>query len=66
MGLPDWLEPIREGASTITAEDISRFVPPPGSDARKGAVLMLFGEGPNGPDRSSPSAPTTCAPTPVR
>jgi 8-oxo-dGTP pyrophosphatase MutT (NUDIX family) len=50
MGLPDWLEPIREGAHTITAEDISRFVPPPGSDARRGAVLMLFGEGPNGPD----------------
>jgi 8-oxo-dGTP pyrophosphatase MutT (NUDIX family) len=48
--LPEWLEPIREGASTITAEDISRFVPPPGSDARKGAVLMLFGEGPQGPD----------------
>lgn len=50
MTLPEWLEPIREGARTITAEDISRFVPPPGSDARKGAVLMLFGEGPNGPD----------------
>jgi 8-oxo-dGTP pyrophosphatase MutT (NUDIX family) len=50
MTLPDWLEPLREGASTITAEDISRFVPPPGSDARKGAVLMLFGEGPAGPD----------------
>jgi 8-oxo-dGTP pyrophosphatase MutT (NUDIX family) len=48
--LPEWLEPIREGARTITAEDISRFVPPPGSDARKGAVLMLFGEGPQGPD----------------
>lgn len=50
MSLPEWLEPIRQGASTITAEDISRFVPPPGSDARKGAVLMLFGEGPHGPD----------------
>jgi 8-oxo-dGTP pyrophosphatase MutT (NUDIX family) len=50
MSVPDWLEPIREGANTITAEDISRFVPPPGSDARKGAVLMLFGEGPKGPD----------------
>jgi 8-oxo-dGTP pyrophosphatase MutT (NUDIX family) len=47
---PDWLEPIRRGADTITAEDISRFVPPEGSNARKGAVLMLFGEGPRGPD----------------
>jgi 8-oxo-dGTP pyrophosphatase MutT (NUDIX family) len=50
MTFPEWLEPIREGARTITAEDISRFVPPPGSDARRGAVLMLFGEGPKGPD----------------
>ncbi len=50
MSFPDWLEPIREGASTIGASDISRFVPPEGSDARKGAVLMLFGEGPLGPD----------------
>ncbi|MEO7351308.1 MAG: CoA pyrophosphatase [Marmoricola sp.] len=50
LELPDWLEPIRQGAGTITADDISRFVPPEGSDARKGAVLMLFGEGPDGPD----------------
>jgi len=50
MTLPTWLEPIREGASTITADDISRFVPPEGADARRGAVLMLFGEGPAGPD----------------
>ncbi len=50
MTLPDWLDPIREGASTITASDISRFVPPEGSGARRGAVLMLFGEGPRGPD----------------
>jgi 8-oxo-dGTP pyrophosphatase MutT (NUDIX family) len=48
--LPAWLEPIREGADTIEASDISRFVPPEGSNARKGAVLMLFGEGPDGPD----------------
>jgi 8-oxo-dGTP pyrophosphatase MutT (NUDIX family) len=50
MTLPAWLDPIREGASTITANDISRFVPPEGSGARRGAVLMLFGEGPGGPD----------------
>jgi 8-oxo-dGTP pyrophosphatase MutT (NUDIX family) len=50
MSFPDWLEPIREGAHTIEASDISRFVPPEGSNARKGAVLMLFGEGPQGPD----------------
>lgn len=50
MTLPEWLEPIKRGAETITAEDISRFVPPEGANARKGAVLMLFGEGPLGPD----------------
>jgi 8-oxo-dGTP pyrophosphatase MutT (NUDIX family) len=48
--LPEWLEPVKQGAETITAEDISRFVPPEGANARKGAVLMLFGEGPLGPD----------------
>jgi 8-oxo-dGTP pyrophosphatase MutT (NUDIX family) len=47
---PEWLEPVVEGARTIRAGDISRFVPPEGSEARRGAVLMLFGEGPNGPD----------------
>ncbi len=50
MSLPHWLEPIRRGATSITAGDISQFVPPEGSDARKGAVLMLFGEGERGPD----------------
>jgi 8-oxo-dGTP pyrophosphatase MutT (NUDIX family) len=49
-GRPDWLEPVVEGARTIRASDISRFVPPEGSRARRGAVLMLFGEGPQGPD----------------
>jgi 8-oxo-dGTP pyrophosphatase MutT (NUDIX family) len=49
-GRPDWLEPVVEGARTIRASDISRFVPPEGSQARRGAVLMLFGEGPEGPD----------------
>ena len=47
---PEWLEPVVEGARTIRASDISRFVPPEGSRARRGAVLMLFGEGPQGPD----------------
>jgi len=50
MSFPDWLEPIRDGARTITAADISLYVPPEGSRTRKGAVLMLFGEGPDGPD----------------
>jgi 8-oxo-dGTP pyrophosphatase MutT (NUDIX family) len=48
--LPGWLQPIAEGARAITADELTRFVPPPDSDARRGAVLMLFGEGPAGPD----------------
>ena len=48
--LPEWLEPIRTGAVGITADELTRFVPPEGSDTRRGAVLLLFGEGPNGPD----------------
>ena len=47
---PAWVEPLRLGVGTIRAEEISRFVPPEGSRTRKGAVLMLFGEGPDGPD----------------
>ncbi|MCW2866908.1 MAG: hypothetical protein JWR20_1096 [Marmoricola sp.] len=47
---PAWLDPVVRGLETIRAEDISRFVPPEGTRTRKGAVLMLFGEGPQGPD----------------
>ena len=48
--LPDWLEPVRRGAAEITADELTRFVPPEGSRTRRGAVLMLFGHGPAGPD----------------
>ncbi|MCZ4499942.1 MAG: hydrolase [Marmoricola sp.] len=48
--VPDWLVPIRDGARSISGSDISAFLPPEDSDARPGAVLMLFGEGPEGPD----------------
>ena len=65
--LPDWLQPVECGRrATSPADDLTRFVPPEDSDARRGAVLMLFGEGPSGPTCCSPSAPTTCAPTPAR
>lgn len=46
--IPDWLEPVRAGAEAISANDLTRFTPPPGGDARPGAVLMLFGEGERG------------------
>jgi 8-oxo-dGTP pyrophosphatase MutT (NUDIX family) len=49
-GFPDWLEPVRRGAAAITAEELTRFVPPEGAATRRGAVLLLFGDGPAGPD----------------
>jgi 8-oxo-dGTP pyrophosphatase MutT (NUDIX family) len=46
--IPDWLVPVREGAEAISADELTRFTPPPGGDARRGAVLMLFGESERG------------------
>jgi 8-oxo-dGTP pyrophosphatase MutT (NUDIX family) len=48
--IPDWLVPVAEGANRITVHDLTRFLPPEDSDPRQGAVLILFGEGPDGPD----------------
>jgi 8-oxo-dGTP pyrophosphatase MutT (NUDIX family) len=48
--LPEWLEPVRRAAASITTEELTGFVPPHGARTREGAVLMLFGEGPYGPD----------------
>ena len=48
--LPDWLRPVADGAREITVHDLTRFMPPEDSDARRGAVLMLFGEGERGPE----------------
>lgn len=46
--LPAWLRPVREGAAGILGEQLSRFLPPEGSDPRRGAVLMLFADTPEG------------------
>jgi len=40
--LPDWLRPVADLATTLQAEDLTRFVPPHG-EGRHSAVLMLFG-----------------------
>ncbi|MEU9127866.1 CoA pyrophosphatase [Kitasatospora sp. NPDC048540] len=48
-GLPDWLVPVRAAAERVLPEQLSRFLPPP-EGGRPSAVLMLFGEGPLGPD----------------
>jgi 8-oxo-dGTP pyrophosphatase MutT (NUDIX family) len=42
--IPDWLEPVARAAREITVDDLTRFVAPDGSDSRRGAVLMLFGQ----------------------
>jgi 8-oxo-dGTP pyrophosphatase MutT (NUDIX family) len=42
--IPDWLEPVRAGAQAITADDLTRFLPPDDADPRRGAVLMLFAD----------------------
>jgi len=47
---PEWLRPLEEGARSIAAGDLTRFLPPDDSYPRRGAVLMLFGEGDDGPD----------------
>ena len=48
--LPEWLEPVREGVRTMQDRDLSSFVPPKRPKPREGAVLVLFGDGPDGPD----------------
>ncbi len=41
--IPDWLEPVARAAREMSADDLTRFVPPDDAIARRGAVLMLFG-----------------------
>ncbi len=49
MTVPDWLAPLAQALPTLTAAELSRMPPaPPG--ARHSAVLVLFAQGPDGPD----------------
>ena len=41
--IPDWLQPLVRAAQEMTADDLTRFVAPEDADARRGAVLLLFG-----------------------
>jgi 8-oxo-dGTP pyrophosphatase MutT (NUDIX family) len=47
--VPDWLAPLADAVASIQGEDLSRFLPPD-EGGRESAVLILFGEGPDGPD----------------
>ncbi len=49
-GMPPWLRPVAERAGGITVHDLTRFLPPEDAEPRRGAVLMLFGEGERGPE----------------
>src|SRR5690348_11454753 len=46
---PSWLHPLVDGLARVRPEQLSRFLPPE-DGGRPSAVLILFGEGPAGPD----------------
>lgn len=46
---PHWLAQLVDASTTLTASDLSRLETPP-TGGRESAVLILFGEGPRGPD----------------
>lgn len=48
--LPEWLKPLADLVSTVEAESLAPRFPDPPADARLAAVLMLFADGPKGPD----------------
>lgn len=48
-GLPPWLRPVAEAGRTVRPDQLTRFLPPE-QGGRPSAVLVLFGEGPHGPD----------------
>jgi 8-oxo-dGTP pyrophosphatase MutT (NUDIX family) len=47
--LPAWLRPLATASAHVAPEQLSRFMPPE-TGGRESAVLILFGEGPAGPD----------------
>ncbi|MFF8813780.1 NUDIX hydrolase [Streptomyces pactum] len=49
QGLPEWLLPVARVAETVEPRQLSRFLPPE-RGGRPSAVLVLFGEGPRGPE----------------
>ncbi|MCU1587201.1 MAG: hydrolase, partial [Frankiales bacterium] len=47
--VPSWLRPLVDAMPTVTGQYFSRFLPP-AEGGRDSAVLVLFGEGSDGPD----------------
>ncbi len=48
--VPEWMATLVKASAEIDAKAFSRMTAPPSATARAAAVLMLFGEGANGPD----------------
>ncbi|MFI9455328.1 NUDIX hydrolase [Amycolatopsis sp. NPDC052450] len=48
--VPAWLQPLVKISGDLDAAAFSRFSVPPDASYRSASVLMLFGEGPQGPD----------------
>lgn len=48
--LPGWLQPLGAAARQISAQELSTFLPPEDGSARESAVLLLFGQGADGPE----------------
>lgn len=48
-GLPQWLQPVAEAARNVLPQQLSSFLPPVGG-GRPSAVLVLFGQGEQGPE----------------
>lgn len=49
LELPAWLRQLADAAPDLTGDQLSRHLPPD-EGGRESAVLVLFGEGPHGPD----------------
>ena len=49
-GVPDWLQPLLSAVSGNAPALLFPYIPPAGGGHRESAVLVLFGEGPGGPD----------------
>ena len=47
---PEWFAAFLGAIDGVAGHELSRFTPPPDSETRSSAVLILFGEGPHGPD----------------
>ena len=48
--LPAWFQHLADRLDGVHGGELARFAPPEGAETRHSAVLMLFGEGPFGPD----------------